>query len=514
MFKKVLIANRGEIAVRIVRSCRLLGVSPVAVFSDADRLALHVRLADEAYRLGPGPSSESYLRIDRLLAVAAACGAQAIHPGYGFLSENPDLARACEERGIAFVGPTPEAMLAMGDKLEARRFATAAGVPVVPGTPDPVSSPEAAIAAAAGIGYPVLLKAAAGGGGKGMRLVEHPEEIGRAFRAATSESTAAFGRGEVYLERFVSPSRHVEVQILGDGRGGIIHLGERACSIQRRHQKLVEETPAPGISSELRVKLHEAACAITRAARYRGAGTVEFLVDRDERYYFLEMNTRLQVEHPVTEMVTGLDLVAAQLLIAATGELPWAQSEIAARGAAIELRIMAEDPDRQFMPAPGTITWMREPGGPGVRWDGGVYAGYTVPIYYDPLLGKLITWGLDRFAALARMRAALDELELCGPPTTAGFLREVLESEEFRGGSYDTGFVERFLASRSRTAAPSESQSQAERIAVIAAALGYLERRRGPETPRAAGKVVVAGNNGGQWALVSRQMALRPGLRD
>ncbi len=400
-FSRILIANRGEIAVRVIRACHEMGIWTIAVYSDADREALHVRYAREAYRIGPPPSTDSYLRIDTILDVARRSGAEAIHPGYGFLAENAELARACEEAGIAFIGPPAEAMEAMGDKVRAREIMGRSRVPVVPGSPPLSGDSDEATRLAGEIGFPVLVKAAAGGGGKGMRIVNQPDEMPSLLAQARSEAASAFGDGTVFLEKFVARPRHIEIQIVADSHGGCVHLGERECSIQRRHQKLIEESPSPIVDALARKKLGAMAIKAAKAVGYVGVGTVEFLRGDDGSFYFMEMNTRLQVEHAVTEMVAGVDLVKAQIRIAAGQALPFTQSKISMRGHAIECRIIAEDPAHNFMPAPGTIRGLRIPTGPGIRDDGGIYAGYTVPVHYDPLLSKLIAWGCDRDEAIA-----------------------------------------------------------------------------------------------------------------
>ena len=440
-FSRVLIANRGEIAVRVVRACRDLGVSPVAVYSDADREALHVRLADAAVRLGPAPAAESYLRIDRLLEAARTSGAQAIHPGYGFLSESARFARAVGEAGLVFVGPSPEAMEAMGDKTAARRTMAAAGVPVIPGSSHPPADANAAAAEASALGFPVLLKASAGGGGKGMRLCDSEEGVLRAFDSARREALAAFGDDTVYVEKALIRPRHVEIQVLADRHGQVIHLGERDCSVQRRHQKVIEETPCPVLDPEGRAAMGEAAVAAARVVGYVGAGTVEFLRDSHGAFYFLEMNTRIQVEHPITELVTGVDLVGWQLRIAAGEPLSLRQRDVELRGHAVECRIYAEDPDRGWMPSPGRICRYVSPTGPGIREDTGVYAGWVVPLDYDPMLSKLCAWGPDRPKALARMRRALAELQIDGVATNVAWHSRVLDHPALRAGEYDTGFV-------------------------------------------------------------------------
>jgi acetyl-CoA carboxylase biotin carboxylase subunit len=492
VFKKILIANRGEIAVRVLRACRELDISPVAVYSEADATALHVRLADEAYLLGPAPSAESYLRIDRVVEAALKSGAEAIHPGYGFLAENAAFARAVNEAGLVFIGPTPEAMELMGSKTSARRAAEEAGAPVVPGTNDALESIEQARETAARVGYPIMLKAAAGGGGKGMRLVASEEELPSAFDTARSEAASAFGDPSVYIEKAVERPRHVEIQVFADTHGHTVHLGERECSIQRRHQKVIEESPSPINDPALREAMGTAAVRIARAASYIGAGTVEFLVsDVTRDFYFLEMNTRLQVEHPVTELVTGLDLVREQIRVAAGRPLSFTQDEVRLTGHAVECRVYAEDPEHNFMPSPGRITSLRVPAGPCVRDDGGVYEGAEVSIYYDPMISKLATWGRTRDEAIERMRRALDEYTVGGIKTTLPFFREVMRDEEFIAGRLDTSFISRFNERRaaavaSNDTALSDEETARRDIAAIAAALHYSEPARNgsqPNTP-------------------------------
>jgi acetyl-CoA carboxylase, biotin carboxylase subunit len=438
VFRRVLIANRGEVAVRIIRACHELGVEAVAAYSTADREALHVHLADRAVQIGPPPAAASYLNIPSLIAAATTMDCDAVHPGWGFLAENAAFATACEDNDLVFVGPRPETIETMGDKIAAKETVAAAGLPLVPGSEGAVTLGDAA-ALAQDVGYPVLLKAAAGGGGRGMRLVEDPEDLEGAFRTAASEAQAAFSDGSLYVEKAVVDAHHVEIQVLGDGEGGVLTLGERDCSIQRRHQKLIEEAPSPAVTNDLRAGMESAARAATEALRYRGAGTLEFLLDADGRFYFIEMNTRLQVEHPVTELVTDVDLARAQLAIAAGEGLP-AQAT-AFRGHAIEFRINAEDPARDFMPAPGTITRFRPPLGPGLRTDTHVFEGYTVPPFYDSLIAKVIVWAEDRPAAIARARRALSEFELEGVPTTRGLAMDILETESFATGTYTTSFL-------------------------------------------------------------------------
>ena len=468
--RKVLIANRGEIAVRIIRACREQGLGTVAVFSEADREAPHVLMADEAYGIGPPPAAESYLRIDRLVDVARAARADAVHPGYGFLAENAHFAEACQAAGLTFVGPPPAAIRAMGDKTAARRLAREMGVPMVPGTVEPVTSDADALAVARQIGFPVMVKAALGGGGRGMRLVQRETELADALRLARAEAQGAFGDSAVYLERYVTEPRHIEVQVLADAHGTVIHLGERECSIQRRHQKLIEESPSPFVDEELRARMGEAACRITRAAGYENAGTIEFLVDAERNFYFLEMNTRLQVEHPVTEMVTGIDLVCEQLRIAAGEPLGYTQADVRWQGAALECRINAEDPFAGWLPSPGTITGLRAPAGPWVRDDSGVYEGFTVPRYYDTLMSKLIVWGVDRSAAIARMARALAEYKVAGVRTTIPVLERIIAHDDFRAGRISTAFLERVLPSLNA------AEGQYERVAIIAAVLSEYER--------------------------------------
>jgi acetyl-CoA carboxylase, biotin carboxylase subunit len=472
--KKLLVANRGEIAVRVLRACREQGIATVAVFSEADREAPHVLMADEAYPIGPPPAAESYLAIDKLVGVARRCGADAVHPGYGFLAENARFAEACTEAGLTFVGPPPAAIRAMGDKTSARTLARDLGVPMVPGTLEPIRSDDDARARAREVGYPVMLKAAMGGGGKGMRLVRAEAELADALRAARSEAGAAFGDAAVYLERALSEPRHIEIQVLADAHGAVVHLGERECSIQRRHQKLIEESPSTCVDATLRARMAEAACRVARAAGYVNAGTVEFLVDADRHFYFLEMNTRLQVEHPVTEMVTGIDLVREQLRIAAGEPLGYGQGDVTWRGWAIECRINAEDPFAGWIPSPGTITGLRPATGPWVRDDSGAYQGYTVPRWYDTLVAKLIVWAEDRPVAIERMLRALAEYTVVGVHTTIPALARIVGHPDFRAGRLSTAFLERHLAELR----PPETRHAT--IALIAAVLAEHERTRQP----------------------------------
>ncbi len=439
MLRRVLIANRGEVAVRIVRACHELGVEAVAAYSSADRDSLHVRLADRAVHIGPPPAAQSYLNIPSLVAAATTTGCDAVHPGWGFLAENAEFAAACEDNDLAFVGPRPESIEIMGDKIRAKETVAAAGLPLVPGS-DGAATLDEARALGSEVGFPLLLKASAGGGGRGMRLVTDPGGLEAAYRTASAEALAAFSDGSLYVEQALVGARHVEVQVLGDGEGDVLTLGERDCSIQRRHQKLVEEGPSPAVSDELRADMEDAARRATEALRYRGAGTIEFLLDEDGRFYFIEMNTRLQVEHPVTELVTGIDLAQAQLRIAAGEGLP-RSGRADLHGHAIEFRINAEDPVHDFRPAPGTVTRFRPPLGPGVRVDTHVVDGYVIPPFYDSLVAKVIVWAEDRPAALGRARRALTEFELDGVPTTRDLAIDILESEQFTTGRYTTAFL-------------------------------------------------------------------------
>ncbi|PSB07363.1 acetyl-CoA carboxylase biotin carboxylase subunit [filamentous cyanobacterium CCP2] len=447
-FDKILIANRGEIALRILRSCEELGIATVAVHSTVDRHALHVQLADEAVCIGEPPSSKSYLNIPNIIAAALTRNATAIHPGYGFLAENARFAEICADHQIAFIGPTPDAMRSMGDKSTARETMQRIGVPTVPGSDGLLTDEQEALVTAQEIGYPVMIKATAGGGGRGMRLVRTEEELVRSFLAAQGEAEAAFGNAGVYLEKFIERPRHIEFQILADSYGNVIHLGERDCSIQRRHQKLLEEAPSPALSPQLREKMGGAAVRVAKSIGYVGAGTVEFLLDQSGHFYFMEMNTRIQVEHPVTEMITGLDLIAEQIRIAQGERLAITQEQVQLRGHAIECRINAEDPDHNFRPQPGRISGYLPPGGPGVRMDSHVYTDYEIPPYYDSLIGKLIVWGSDRTTAIKRMRRALRECAITGLPTTIGFHQRILETPEFMEGEVYTNFVEQMGKSK------------------------------------------------------------------
>jgi acetyl-CoA carboxylase biotin carboxylase subunit len=501
--KKILIANRGEIAVRVIRACRDMGIKTVAVYSECDRTALHVRLADEAFAIGPSAPRDSYLRIDKMIDVAKKSGADGVHPGYGFLAENEDFASACRDAGVTFIGPTPEAITLMGSKTAARQAAIKAGVPVVPGTEQPLDehvSDDEVRAIAERIGYPIMLKAVAGGGGKGMRVVLDASELPGALRAARSEAGSAFGDSAVYLERRITNPRHIEVQLLGDQHGTIIPFVERECTIQRRHQKVIEESPSPAVTDDLRRRITAAAAAVARTVNYTNAGTIECLVDASGEFFFLEMNTRLQVEHPITEMVTGVDLVAWQIRIARGERLTLDPAAmIAPRGHALECRIYAEDPEHNFLPSPGRIQGLRVPHGPGVRDDSGAYEGGDVPIFYDPLISKLITWGDTRADALARMRRALAEYEVRGIKTTIPFFLWVLEDEDFKAGRFDTSFIDKKLGSRNgdplRVPGP-----EREELAAIAVALAQIARSAAAPGPA---------QEPSRWRATGRLEALR-----
>lgn len=510
-FRKVLIANRGEIALRVIRACQELGVRTVAVYSEADARAPHVREADEAVCIGPAPSNQSYLVGERIIEVALRVGAEAIHPGYGFLSERAWFARAVREAGLVFIGPPAEAIEAMGSKTAARQLAIAAGVPVVPGTTEALRDAEEAIAVAESYGFPVLLKAAAGGGGKGMRVVHTRDALPDALASAKREALNAFGDDAVYVEKYIEGPRHVEVQVLADLHGTVLHLGERECSVQRRHQKMIEEAPSVAVSPELRARMGETAVAAARAAGYVNAGTCEFLLDRSGAYYFLEMNTRIQVEHPVTELVMGLDLVQWQLRIAAGEALPFAQAELAPKGWAIECRITSEDPANGFLPSTGRIDYLHLPSGPGVRWDGGVEAGSDVGLFYDPMLAKLIVHAPTRPLAIARMRRALHELTVDGIETSRSFHLRVLEHPDFQSGNITIQWLEQRLP---ELTAPVKDR-ETLRLAALAAALLTHEERTSGRRPAASasteGAVApsAAGAPASAWATLARRDALR-----
>ena len=493
MFKKILIANRGEIACRVIRACREMGIGTVAVYSDADSDALHVRMADEAYHIGPSPSAASYLRGEKIIDAAKRSNAEAIHPGYGFLSENAAFVREVSDAGITFIGPPPAAMEAMGGKISARKIAIEAAVPVVPGTTEPIKSFEDAKETAATFGYPVMLKASAGGGGKGMRLVADETELRSALDAAQSEALASFGDDAVYIEKAIVRPRHIEIQVFSDKHGNHVHLGERECSIQRRHQKVIEECPSPINSAELRAEMGACAVKVAKAVNYVGAGTVEFLVsDVDRSFYFLEMNTRLQVEHPVTELATGIDLVREQIRVALGEPLSFSQEDVSWKGHAIECRVYAEDPANNFLPSPGRITRLRIPNGPGVRDDGGVYEGAEVSIYYDPMISKLAVVGRDRDEAIGRMRRALQEYDVAGIRTTLPFFREVMDDVEFVEGKLDTGYISRF---NERKQDPQTSEIEKD-ILITAAALSHSKT--------AATTSTVFTRKTGRWAEAAR----------
>jgi acetyl-CoA carboxylase biotin carboxylase subunit len=487
MFKKILVANRGEIAVRVIRACRELGIPSVAVYSEVDRAALHVLKAEEAYLIGPAAATESYLSIKKILEVAKGCGADAIHPGYGFLSENAKFAQACADAKVKFIGPTAASMEMMGSKTRARQEMEKAGIPCVPGTSRALESVQQAKEVAAKIGYPVMLKAAAGGGGKGMRLVASAKELQSALEAAQGEAQRSFGDGEVYLEKAILNPRHIEMQVMADEHGNMVYLGERECSIQRRHQKVLEEAPSPLVDPEMRRSMGEVAVRVAKAAKYWNAGTIEFLVDQNEKnqaknFYFLEMNTRLQVEHPVTELITGLDLVELQIRIAAGEKLPFRQEDVLIRGHAMECRIYAEDPDNRYFPSPGKITMLQTPAGPGIRLDSGVYEGWTVPIDYDPLLAKLVGYGQDRAQTVSRLLRALDEFFVAGIKTNVGLFRRIFADEDFRSGKIDTGYLERLLGGEANSESGGTKTDTTNVAAIAAAVFAVLD-----STSKAAG---------------------------
>jgi acetyl-CoA carboxylase, biotin carboxylase subunit len=516
-FDTVLIANRGEIALRVIRACRDLGLKSVAVYSDADRTATHVRMADEAIHIGPAPASESYLSIPKILDAARQANAGAIHPGYGFLSENPDFADACASAGLRFVGPPGRVMREMGEKTAARRVARGAGVPIVPGYDTGLDDIREAARLAGEIGYPIMIKAAAGGGGKGIRFVHRPEDLEASLRASRSEALGAFGDSSVYMEKAVIPARHIEVQIFGDTHGNVIHLGERECSIQRRHQKLIEESPSPALNAESRARFTEAAVRLARAVGYVNAGTCEFLLGPDGSFYFLEVNARLQVEHPVTELVTGLDLVREQLRVAAGLPLSVTQEQISFRGHAIEARITAEDPFNRFLPASGRVAALRDPAGPGVRLDSALYDGMDIPLYYDSLLAKLICWGEDRGEAMARLRRALDEYIIVGVRTTIPFARWLLDQPRFAAGDFSTDFIAETWDADETLRQPAGDGADAdagdiaqEEIAALAAALAAQDEGEASASRKhPAGEQ--AGGDGSRWRALGRRAALGGG---
>jgi len=502
MFKRILIANRGEIAVRITRACRELDIETVAIYSEADRESLHVKYADYAYLIGPPPSTQSYLAVDRIIEVAKKSGAEAVHPGYGFLAENPNFAQRCQENGIVFIGPSPEVIVQMGDKVKAREIMKAAGVPVVPGSEGVLSSEEEVVKAAETTGYPFMLKAVAGGGGKGLRLVRSRREISSAYRAVRSEAASSFGDPTLYVEKYIEKPRHVEIQILADQYGRVVHLYDRECSIQRRHQKIIEECPAPGLDDRTRRRIGRIAIHGARAVGYVGAGTLEFLLDQEKNFFFLEMNTRLQVEHAVTERVVGIDLVKAQIEIAGGGHLPWRQRHITPTGHAIECRIYAEDAENDFMPCPGKIEGLRLPEGLGVRNDCGVYEGAEIPIYYDPMIAKLIIWGENRVEAILRMRRALREYQVRGIKTNIAFHQWILRHPRFMSGDFSTGFIDEEHRSVSKELYPHKE------IALASAAIAALHR----EHERTLGLLAKGAAEKSQWREQGKRASLRPHL--
>jgi acetyl-CoA carboxylase biotin carboxylase subunit len=497
MINKILVANRGEIAVRVMRSCREMDIFTVAVYSDADGGAMHVRYADEAYHIGPSPSNESYLNIDKIIEVAKKSGADAIHPGYGFLSENASFSDRCKEEGIIFIGPSGDSIRTMGDKITARKTMIKAGVPVVPGTTEPIGDETKAIEVIREIGLPVMIKASAGGGGKGMRLVKEESQVLNSIRAARSEALSAFGNDSVYIEKYIESPHHIEFQILADNHGNMIHLFERECSVQRRHQKVVEETPSPLLTLKVREEMGKAALAAARAANYSGAGTIEFIVDEDLHYYFLEMNTRLQVEHPITERVVGVDLVKEQIRVANNEVLALKQDELKQRGHAIECRIYAEDPDRNFMPSPGIIKHITEPHGLGVRCDGYVYEGYEIPLYYDPLISKLICWGKTRDEAIARMKRALYEYKITGVKTSIRLLVRIMDTPDFKEGRYNTHFIEK---NRDFLFTMPPINPRVEDVAIMSVFIDYLGKVDSFQTK------VLAKNGKSNWKDSGRRM--------
>lgn len=510
--KKILIANRGEIALRVIRACQEMNISTVAVYSDADRASLHVAHADEAYRIGPSPATESYLKADRILEVAARSGADAIHPGYGFLSEQPEFAAACATAGVRFIGPSADAMRMLGSKVRARQVADAAGLPRVPGSVRALESLADAKKVALEVGYPIMLKAAAGGGGKGMRAVTAEAELADALETARSEAERAFGSGDVYIEKLIENPRHIEVQILADQHGNCVYLGERECSVQRRHQKVIEEAPSAIVDETLRARMGETAVRLAKTANYTNAGTVEFLVDSVRNFYFLEMNTRLQVEHPVTELVTGLDLVHLQIQIAQGQPLPFVQQDVRLRGHAIECRIYAEDPDNQFFPSPGKITRLVQASGPGIREDCGIYEGWTVPLDYDPILSKLIAYAPSREMAIDRMLRALGEYHVGGIATNVSLFRRILRDEGFRTAKIDTGYLERLLAkapvlsdvqiSGGNLEAVQANDGEVEKAAILAAGIFERSSAATPANQNGCGPA-------NAWKTTARREALR-----
>ena len=497
MIKKVLVANRGEIAVRILRACKEMDISTVTVYSDADRTALHTLYADEVYYLGPSPATESYLKIENIIEIAKKSSAEAIHPGYGFLAENTEFARKCEENNLVFIGPNSKAIKLLGDKIASKKTMTRAGIPVIPGGKDEVKNEDEAIEIAQEIGFPVLIKATGGGGGKGMRVVREKTELAGAIKQARNEAKSAFGNPAVFIEKFLESPRHIEFQILADNYGNVIHLGERECSVQRRHQKLIEESPSAIMTDELREKMGNAAVQAVKASNYTNAGTVEFMVDKNNNFYFLEMNTRLQVEHPVTELVTGIDIVKEQLKIASGEKLSLKQEDIKINGSAIECRISAEDPENNFVPSTGKIIELIEPGGPGVRVESGIYEGFEVPIYYDPLIGKLLVWAPTRQEAIVRMKRALQEYRIRGIKTSIPFHLIVMNNTEFIAGNYDTTFIDNVLRKI-------EYKKKNYEIAAIAATIGKILREQRTTVVNSERKPGI-----NPWKLAARQAMMR-----
>lgn len=472
MFKKILIANRGEIAVRVIKACQEMGISSVAVFSDADRKSLHVQIADEAVCIGPPPAVESYLNMDRILKAAHDTGAEAVHPGYGFLAENADFVRRCEKKKVIFIGPNSNAMALVGDKIRSRQTVEKAGIPIIPGMKNAAGDFSASAEEARRIGYPVMIKASAGGGGKGMRIVSSEKDLKSSLEGSRREAKSAFGDETVYLEKYIEEPRHVEFQVLADNHGNRVHLFERECSIQRRHQKIVEETPSMALDPELRARMGEAAKKVIEISGYTNAGTVEFLLDKNKNFYFLEVNARLQVEHPVTELVTGIDLVRQQIAIACGDKLPFTQEEVAQRGHAIECRIYAEDPSNNFLPCSGKVLFMKEPQGPGVRYDCGIYSGWDVPIFYDPILAKLIVWGESREAACQRMARALGDCVILGIKTTVGFLKNLITHPSFLAGETTTHFISKYFSDWTSL----EEDGEKAKLAALAAAFDSFSK--------------------------------------
>ncbi|MCK4357268.1 MAG: acetyl-CoA carboxylase biotin carboxylase subunit [Candidatus Cloacimonetes bacterium] len=509
MLKKVLVANRGEIAVRVLRACKEMGISTVTVYSDADRTALHTRYADEVYYLGPSPATESYLKIEKIIEIARKSNVDAIHPGYGFLAENTEFAKECEENNIIFIGPNSKAIKLLGDKIASKKTMTKAGIPVIPGGEDEVQEGrnEEAIGIAQEIGFPVLIKAAGGGGGKGMRVVREKSELSGAIKQARNEAKSAFGNPAVFIEKFLESPRHIEFQILADNYGNVIHLGERECSVQRRHQKLIEESPSAIMTNELRAKMGNAAVQAVKVSNYTNAGTVEFMLDKNRNFYFLEMNTRLQVEHPVTELVTGIDIVKEQLKIASGEKLVLKQNDIEINGSAIECRISAEDPENNFVPSTGKITELIEPGGPGVRVESGIYEGFEVPIYYDPLITKLLVWATTREEAISRMKRALHEYRIRGIKTSIPFHLLVLNNQQFVDGNYDTTFIDSVLRSTTEggnVLRKIEYKKKNYEIAAIAATIGKILREQRTTVVKSEEKPLI-----NPWKLAARQAIMR-----